>query len=146
MTYYADTSWWLALVYQHDIHHERAWRLFDLDVQARVLWTPWQRVEVFNVLYQVERVGYLEPGDAQQSIRRLEKEVRLGYWTHREFHWTKAIQLAGQIAQEHGPTLPIRGMDLFHVAIALTVRSEAFLTFDADQEALAQASGLSVAR
>ena len=54
--------------------------------------------------------------------------------------WLRACRLAAQ----HGPTLPIRGMDLFHVAIALTVRAPVFLSFDADQNALARAAGLDV--
>ncbi len=36
-------------------------------------------------------------------------------------------------------------MDLFYVAVALTVRAPVFLTFDAEQRALADAAGLRVA-
>jgi len=36
------------------------------------------------------------------------------------------------------------GMDLFHVAVALEVGAQKFLTFDGDQAALAHASGLDV--
>lgn len=109
-----------------------------------MLWTPWQRVEVFNSLHQLERKRGLPPRDAKRLIRRLEMEVRLGYWPHREFSWTDAVRRACQLAQQHGPTLPIRGMDLFHVAVALTVRAPVFLSFDADQNALAQVAGLDV--
>ncbi len=144
MLYYADTSWWLTFYFSNLEQYTFAVRLFERDPEARVLWTPWQRVEVFNGLYQLERKGALEPGDAKRIIRRLEMEVRLGYWQHQEFSWTDAVRRACQIAEQLGPTLPIRGMDLFHVAIALTVKSPAFLTFDTDQKALAQAAGLSV--
>ena len=37
--------------------------------------------------------------------------------------------------------MTIRGMDLFHVAIALTLDATVFLTFDHDQTALAAAAG-----
>ena len=83
-------------------------------------------------------------GSAKQTIRRLELQVRLGYLQHREFSWTDAVRRACQLAERHGPTLPIRGMDLFHVAVALTVRAPIFLSFDADQHALARAAGLSI--
>ena len=88
--------------------------------------------------------GDLVSGDAKRLIRRLEMEVRLGYWPHQEFSWTDAIRRACQLAEQHGPTLSIRGMDLFHVAIALTLRAPFFLSFDTDQIALAQAVGLDV--
>lgn len=144
MTYYADTSWWVNSVVRNDAFHAAAVGLFDHDPQASVLWTPWQRVEVFNSLHQLERRGDLPPGDAKRLVRRLEMEVRLGYWPHQEFSWTDAIRRACQLAEQHGPTLSIRGMDLFHVAIALTVRVPVFLSFDTDQIALAQAVGLTV--
>ena len=109
-----------------------------------MLWTPWQRVAVFNSFHQIERRGDLAPGDARQIIRRLELEVRLGYWHHQEFSWTDAVRRACQLAEQFGQILPIRGMDLFHVAVALTIMASALLTFDADQAALARAAGLAV--
>jgi len=45
---YADTSWWFALKCRRDTHHAAAVSLFDREPEAEVLWTPWQRVEVFN--------------------------------------------------------------------------------------------------
>ena len=145
MTYYADTSWWLNFHIQDDAHHQAAVDLFVRDENAQVLWTPWQRVEVFNSLHQLERKGDLESGDSKRLFRRLELEVRLGYWPHREFSWTDAARRACLLAEQHGPAMSIRGMDLFQVAIALTVRAPAFLSFDTDQIALAQAAGLDVA-
>ncbi len=144
MTYYADTSWWLALRCRSDAHHPAAVRLFDDDPLAKVLWTPWQRVEVFNIFHQAERTGLLAAGEGRDIVRLLGQEVRLGYWPHREFSWTDAVRRACQLAAQHGPALSIRGMDLFHVAVALTVRAPAFLSFDTDQVALAQVVGLDV--
>jgi hypothetical protein len=46
------------------------------------------------------------------------------------------------LSEQFASALPIRGMDLFHVAVALTVRAPVFLSFDADQKALAQVAGL----
>jgi predicted nucleic acid-binding protein len=134
----------MNLLLIEDMHHPAAIRVFERDPEARVLWTPWQRVEVFNGLYQLERTGTLQPGDARRTIRRLEMEVRLGYWPHVEFSWMDAVRRACQLAEKHGPKLRIRGMDLFQVAVALTVRAPAFLSFDSDQNALAKAAGLNL--
>ena len=144
MIYYADTSWWLNFHLRGDAHHQAAISLFARDPNASVLWTPWQRVEVFNNLYQRERKGTLEAGEAKRVIRRLEMEVRLGYWPHRESSWTDAVRRACQFAAQHGMALPVRGMDLFQVAVALTLRAPVFLSFDTDQNASAQAAGLDV--
>jgi len=109
-----------------------------------VLWTPWQRVEVFNGFCQAERLGMLEKSGARRAIRLLEQEIRLGYWPHVEFDWTDAIRTAGEIRAEHSLKMLVRAMDLFHVAVAIESGAEAFLSFDRDQVSLARAAGLTV--
>ena len=109
-----------------------------------MLWTPWQRVEVFNGFCQAERAGLLRRGDSRQIIRLLEQEVRIGYWLHAEFDWTDAVRTAGELRAEHSLKMVVRAMDLFHIAIAIEVGAEALLSFDTDQIALAEAAGLRV--
>ena len=144
MTVYADTSWWLAYKSRRDANHEAASTFFDRYPQAKVLWTPWQRVELFNALRQLERMKSLDPGEARNQIRLLEQEVRLGYWPHAEFDWRDAVRTACELSAEHGLSVPIRGMDLFHVAIAIEVGADAILTFDEDQKSLAETAGVRV--
>jgi predicted nucleic acid-binding protein len=144
MRLYADTSWWLGYKCRRDRQHHAALSLFDQHPDAEVLWTPWQRVEVFNGFCQAERAGLLSTGDSRQIIRLLEQEVRTGYWTHVEFDWTDAVRTAGELRAEHSLKMVVRAMDLFHVAIAIEVGAEALLSFDKEQIALAKAAGLKV--
>lgn len=144
MTAYADTSWWLAYKSRRDTNHEAAIRHFDDHPDARVMWTPWQRVEVFKSFRQVERGGAIDLGDARNQIHRLEQEVRLGYWPHREFDWRDAVRTACELSAEFGLTAAIRSMDLFHVAVAIEIGADALLTFDEDQKAFAETAGLRV--
>lgn len=142
MRLYADTSWWLGCKCRRDVHHAASISVFDRFPDAEVLWTPWQRVEVFNGFCQAERAGLLRPGESRQVIRLLEQEVRVGYWPHIEFDWTDAVRTAGELRAEHSLRLLVRAMDLFHVAIAIEVGADAFLSFDAEQTALARAAGM----
>jgi predicted nucleic acid-binding protein len=142
MNFYADSSWWLAVKCRRDMHHKRAWRFFDRNPSGGVMWTPWQRVEVFNCFLQAERHGLVEEGEGRQMIGLLYQEVRLGYWPHRELSWTNAIRRACQISADHSLDLIVRGMDLFHVAIALELKAEGFLSFDEEQKELASRAGL----
>jgi predicted nucleic acid-binding protein len=146
MNLYADTSWWLACKCRRDAHHGAAISLFEREPGARVIWTPWQRVEVFNTFRQAERAGLVRPGDARQMIRLLEQEVRAGYWHHLEFDWTETVRTAGEISAEHSLKMTVRGMDLFHVAVAIEVGADMFLSFDDAQCALAAEAGLSLMR
>jgi len=63
---------------------------------------------------------------------------------HVEFDSRDAVRTAYDISAGHGLSLPIRGMDLFHVAIAIEVGAGAILTFDQEQKALAEAAGIRV--
>jgi predicted nucleic acid-binding protein len=144
MTVYGDTSWWIACKITDDANHLRAVQVFDLFPELQIVWTPWQRVEVFNSLRQLERASIIVPSKAREVIRLLEQEVRLAYWPHAEFNWHGAVRTACELSAEHGLSVPIRGMDLFHVAIAIEVGADALLTFDHDQQDLAKAAGLRV--
>jgi predicted nucleic acid-binding protein len=127
-----------------DSQHKSAVRLFDSNSDINILWTPWQRVEVFNSFRQLDRAGSLPRHPAVSFIRALENEVRLGYWPHVEFEWTDAVRTANELSAVHSRDHTIRAMDLFHVAIACEVGAEQFLTFDEDQASLAEAAGLVV--
>jgi len=144
MRFYADTSWWLGYKCRRDTQHPAALSLFDREPEVEVLWTPWQRVEVFNGFCQAERAGLLRKGESRQVIRLVEQEVRMGYWPHVEFDWTDAVRTAGELRAEHSLNILVRAMDLFHIAIAIEVGAEALLSFDTDQIALAEAAGLRI--
>lgn len=146
MRFYADTSWWLGYKCRGDTQHLAALSLFEREPEAEVLWTPWQRVEVFNGFCQAERAGLLRKGDSRQLIRLLEQEVRMGYWPQVEFGWTEAVRTAGELRAEHSLKMFVRAMDLFHVAIAIEIGADALLSFDTDQISLAEASGMTVFR
>lgn len=144
MIVYADTSWWVALKNSGDAFHESALEAFDLHKSQEVIWTPWHRFEVFNAIRQAERLGFLRGVSAGSVIRAIENEVRLGYWPHMEFDWIDAVRIANELSADHSRNMPIRGMDLFHIAIACEVGAGQFLTFDDEQAGLAKAAGLAV--
>jgi len=146
MKVYADTSWWVALKNQGDRFHRQALQVLDRE-DLEIHWTPWQRLEVFNSFRQLESLGKtLEGVSAKDLIRALEEEVRLGYWPHAEFDWTGVLRIANELSFEHSRRLVIRGMDLMHVAIALELAANTFLTFDKEQAELARAAGVPLFR
>ena len=55
---------------------------------------------------------------------------------------TGAVRTACELGAGHSLKFLVRAMDLFHVAIALEVAADGFLTFDSDQNVLAEAAGL----
>jgi predicted nucleic acid-binding protein len=82
--------------------------------------------------------------DSSSVIRALEKEIRLGCWPRVEFSWIDTVRTANELSTVHSRDLPIRALDLVHIAIACETGTEEFLTFDEDQANLARAAGLPV--
>lgn len=146
MIAYADTSWWLAYKCADDANHSRAIQMLERFEDVSVIWTPWQRVEVFNSFRQAEQAGIVAQGKARELIRSLEQEIRLGYWPHVEFDWMDAVRTACELSAEHSLQIKIRSMDLFHVAVAIEAASTLFLTFDREQADFAKLTGLSLSR
>jgi len=106
---------------------------------------PLHRVEVFNSIRQL--VHHPEPerrlrlAEAKALIHRIETDVRLGYFTHLEADWRDVLRTANELSIAHGFGLACRAADLLHVAYANELAAEAFVSFDDEQLALAQASG-----
>jgi predicted nucleic acid-binding protein len=67
----------------------------------------------------------------------------LSFYTILSITWRNR-RTANELSAVHSRDLPIRAMDLFHIAIACETGADEFLTFDEDQANLARAAGLPV--
>jgi predicted nucleic acid-binding protein len=67
----------------------------------------------------------------------------LSFYTILSITWRNRCT-ANELSAVHSRDLPIRAMDLFHIAIACETSADEFLTFDEDQANLARAAGLPV--
>ena len=145
MNIYPDTTFFVALRFYDDTHHERATDFFERHGDETLLWSPWHRVEVSNALRQFARgdAPILKVTDARRIIHRLETDVRIGYFLHMESDWRDVLRTAYEISAEHAFARSCRAADLLHVAYAKELAADAFLSFDEDQLQLAQAVGLS---
>jgi predicted nucleic acid-binding protein len=147
---YADSTFMVALTVPHDTHHAAALRYYEAKQEEVWLWSPWHRVEVFNTLRQLTRHPdarfRITPRQAQLLSKELDDDVRAGYFTHMEADWRDVLRTANEISAAHGYRQAIRSADLLHVAYASELSARAFVGFDTDQLALAEAAGLTIAR
>ena len=77
-------------------------------------------------------------------LRTFESDLTDGILAHVPVRWTDAFREAEQLGRAHTETLGIRGVDLLHVGIVMTLGPTRFLTFDMRQTELAKAAGLKV--
>jgi predicted nucleic acid-binding protein len=147
---YADSTFIVACKVREDNFYRVAEDFFEAHQDETWLWSPWHRIEVFNTIRQLTRhpeaARRLHLPDAKALIRRLEEDVRAGYFEHAEADWRNVLRTANEISANHGFGLPCRSADLLHVAYAKELSAEMFVSFDDDQLALANAAGLKTIR
>jgi predicted nucleic acid-binding protein len=143
MRFYADTSFFVPLRWAAEARHRSAQTFFEDRQDEAWLWSPWHRLEVFNTLRQLALdPAILSEADARALVYRLEADVRAGYYEHAESDWRDVLSTAQSTSEAHAFAKPCRAADLLHVAYALELSADAFVSFDADQLAIAKAVGL----
>jgi len=78
------------------------------------------------------------------ALARMERWVGRGWLIEAGADCDEALLRAISLSERHTERLGCRGFDLLHVALALELECEAFLTSDRVQGALARAEGLNV--
>jgi predicted nucleic acid-binding protein len=152
MRAYADTSFLVKLLTQEP---GTAAAVADYRRLGRppVFFLPLHNLEVANAIRQRSfHQRRTMPASERSAIKR-EGDTSLGliqtYISRRAFieishDMDSAIERARNLSTKHTERLGCRGFDLLHVALAIELECEAFLTADRIQGALARAEGLDV--
>jgi predicted nucleic acid-binding protein len=152
MRVYADSSFLLRLVTGESGVQEAVAEYRRLGRPA-VFYLPLHALEVENgirqrafherrVLPSGQRVRTKRERDA--ALSRLTGFVKRGAFKEVLLDMDMAMDRARRLATAHTDRLGARAIDLLHVACALLLESEVFLTFDQRQSDLAEAEGLRV--
>jgi len=152
MRVYADTSFLVRLVTEEP---GTAVAVADYRRLGRpaMFFLPLHSLEVTNAIRQ--RAFHLRrstPGGKRTAIKRetgtaldlLAKFISRRVFIESSVDMDKAIEVARSLSEKHTERLGCRGFDVLHVALALELECEAFLTSDRIQGALARAEGLDV--
>lgn len=75
----------------------------------------------------------------------MEADAVEGFIVCKDIPSAKNWQEARRLSKVHCLTIGCRGFDILHVAGAILLEADTFLTFDQKQAALAQAAGLNAA-
>ena len=139
---YADTSLLVSL-YTPDSNSEAASALFR-ELDDLVFITPFGESEFVNSVELRVFRKEISSAQAEISLREFQKDLDA-----RSFLAGRAVppgtyERAQLISRRYTRQLGVRGMDVIHVAMALEVRVQMFLTFDKNQANLAKRAGLTV--
>jgi predicted nucleic acid-binding protein len=150
MRAYADSSFLLRLVTGEPGTEPAVAEYRRLD-RPGLFYLPLHAMEVENAIRQrAFHERRVRPSGERFQVGR-EREAalaRLGLYCERHalievaVDMDSAIERARELSAKHTDRLGARAIDLLHVACALLLESEIFLTFDARQLELASAEGL----
>ena len=153
MRCYADTSFLVKLLTE-EADSERAIAEFRRLGFPRLFYTSLHALEVANAIRQKTfhrrrsvtsnrgRTALARERDA--ALMRLERALKRGWLLDSATEYEKAFSRARTLSAKHTEQLGCRGFDLLHVAFALELKCEAFLTADHIQASVAKAEGLMV--
>lgn len=81
---------------------------------------------------------------ARAAATALQSDVKAGLYLNQAVDWAQVHQVGERLALHYTVIRGHRSFDILHIATALHLGAEAFLTFDVNQRKLAEAEGLKV--
>ena len=152
MRAYADTSFLVKLVTDEPGSRATMAEFRRLDFPP-LFFLPLHALEVTNAIRHRafhlrrtigsgQRTAITRERDA--ALARIERWLKRGWLIEAAADCDEALLRARTLSEKHTERLGCRGFDLLHVALALDLKCETFLTADHIQGALARAEGLDV--
>src|SRR5437016_1332151 len=153
MKVYADTSFLVKLVTTEPSSEEAMTEFRRLDF-PRLMFLPLHALEVTNAIRQRafhfrcstaagQRAAISRERDT--ALARVERWLERGWLVEASPDGEEAWLQARKLSERHTERLGCRSFDLLHVAFALELGCETFLTADTVRAAVARAEGLAVA-
>lgn len=138
-----DTSLLYAL-YGDDAHSEKAASTLKR-LPGPLTLSALNEFELTNALHHAAWRGLLTPAQVAVRLSQFKTSQERGRIVIASCVFATVAREAGRLAEKWTPTQGNRSFDILHVAAALHLHAEVFLTFDAKQRALAEAEGLRLA-
>lgn len=148
MRYFPDTSF-LYSAYREQIHSPRADAVMEslvspLPVSGLLLFEFRNSIRLQQKLFSEDRNKGFSKSEAATMLRDLQTDLRSGAVETVAVDWPDVHRIAEELSAKHTAVRGHRFADILHVATALHLGSELFLSFDDNQRALADAEGMAL--
>ena len=148
MSVYPDTSF-LCGMYREQENSKRADAFNDqlsggLPVSSLLLLEFRQSVRFQIRLFQNDRSKGFSKTEGDAMLRALQSDLAAGVLEMVAPDWADVHRIAEELSAKHMVSGGHRFADILHVATAIHLGTEQFLTFDGNQKRLAEAEGMRV--
>ena len=145
---FPDTSF-LCSVYRTQEHSPKAdafmaKRSGPLPVSSLLLLEFRQSLRLQVRLHTKDKTKGFTKSEATQMLRDLQSDLRTKVLEVVPVDWSAVHHTAEELSERYTETKGHRLADILHVATALHLGADEFLTFDANQKTLAEAEGMLV--
>lgn len=142
MSAYYDTGVILKL-YTEEEHSEKI-REFVQQRGLALLFNSFHKVECISALRLKSFRGECTETQSTKAIGYIEDDIANGVLKMMDADWSEVWILSMKLAKKHASLTGCRTLDTLHVACALEMSTQEFITHDGRQAALARAVGFSV--
>lgn len=148
MSVFTDTSF-LCSIYRRQVFSPRAnafmaKRSHPLPVSSLLLLEFRQSLRLQVRLHATDRTKGFGKPEANQVLKDLQSDLKVGVLEVMPVDWSDVHQIAESLSARHTEACGHRFADILHVATALHLSAEEFLTFDENQKLLAEAEGMKI--
>lgn len=141
---YADTGF-ICSLYAPDANSERACRF--MQGQERAIAFSWlNQVEFRNALRLRVFRKEISSAERDQSLHLLLADLASGVFENADLPQVNVLIETERLSARYSEQLGTRSLDILHVAMAIVLGAERFISFDIRQGKLAKAVGLKVAK
>ena len=106
--------------------------------------TRFHELEFTNAIYLKQFRTEMTNEQALLVLSKFDEHQRRGVYYRPQIDWTDTMNSALDLSQSHTKTTGSRSLDILHVASALAIKANRFLTLDKRQSALAGSAGLTI--
>ncbi len=100
-------------------------------------WSGFHSLEFTNAIHLKEFRREITPDESQHIKARFSEHEERGVYYRPELDWAETFGLAVDLSARYTIETGTRALDILHVAAALTLKADRFLTFDERQSKIA---------
>ena len=106
--------------------------------------TRFHELEFINAIHLKQFRNEISEKEAHLIIAKFDTHEKKGIFYHPQLDWPEIFSTAIDLVKKHSKSLGTRSLDILHVASAISIGADRFLTGDERQSELASLAGLKI--
>ena len=141
---YVDTSIIVKLYIKEECSLDASNRIIENNEAIPL--TGFHDLEFTNAINLKHFRGEITEDEAGYIMSKFYEHESKGIYYRPQLSWAETFRYASNLSGNHTKNTGSRSLDILHVALALSIKADKFLTFDTRQSKLASLAGLKIVK